>query len=108
MHLVCTLSYSYTMAPGGGPESPPPPLPPEITTLRKLVAASDKRTATETQQKIFKKLDNIPSVDLPTEEACGSALNLSEWGLIGQFTVLWTSPKVVDAWVHRNQSPLVK
>jgi hypothetical protein len=60
------------------------------------------------QQKFVKKLDSIPSVALPAEETCRSALNLVERGLIGQFTGLWPSPKAVDAWVQRNWSPLVK
>jgi hypothetical protein len=50
----------------------------------------------------------ISLVALPAEETCRSALNLAERGLIGQFTGLWPSPKVVDAWVQRNWSPLVK
>jgi hypothetical protein len=55
-----------------------------------------------------KKLDNIPTVTLPVEETCRSALNLAERGLIGQFTGLWPSPKAVEEWVKRNWIPLVK
>jgi hypothetical protein len=96
------------MAPGGGPEAPPPPLPPELDAFRKLVVACNKQPASDSQQKFVKKLDNIPSIDLPGEETCRSALTLAERGLIGQFTGLWPSPKAVDAWVQRNWSPLVK
>jgi hypothetical protein len=74
------------MASGGGPEAPPP-LPPEITAFRKLVAANDKCPTTGIQQKFVKKLDNIPSVDLPAEEPCRSALNLAESGT--HWTVHW-------------------
>ena len=54
----------------------------------------------------MKKVD-IPSVELPAERICRSALNLAERGLIGQFTGLWSSPKAIDGWVQRNWRPLV-
>ena len=50
---------------------------------------------------------DIPSVELPAEKTCCSALNLVERGLIGQFTGLWPSPKAIDGWVQRNWRPLV-
>jgi hypothetical protein len=96
------------MAPGGGPEAAPPPLPPEIDSFRKLIATCNKRPASYSQQKFIKKLDNIPSINLPPEETCRSALNLVKRGLIGKFMGLWSSPKAVDAWVQRNWSPLVQ
>jgi hypothetical protein len=65
------------MTSGGDPEVPPP-LPPNITSFRKLVAASEKRPTTRIQQKFVKKLENILSVDLPNEEPCISTLNLDE------------------------------
>jgi hypothetical protein len=95
------------MAMRGDPEAPPP-LPPEITAFGKLVAANRKRPATGIQQKFVKKLDNIPPlVDLPAEEPCRSALNLTDQGIIGNFTGLWPSPKIVEMWVQRNWCPLV-
>ena len=54
----------------------------------------------------MKKVD-IPSVELPADQTCRSALNLAERGLIGQFTGLWPSPKAIDGWVQRNWRPLV-
>jgi hypothetical protein len=65
------------MAPGGGPEAAPP-LPPELNVFRKLVATCNKHPTSEQQQKFVKKLETIPTVALPTEEPCRSALNLVE------------------------------
>ena len=35
-------------------------------------------------------------------------MNLTERGLIGQFTSLWPSPKSVEDWTQRNWKPLIK
>ena len=96
----------FLMEPGGGPAAPPP-FPPEIEAFKALVTASRKRQVTGPQQKFVKKLDSIPKVALPEEEICRSALNLTEKGLIGQFTGLWPSPRAVEEWVRRNWLPLV-
>jgi hypothetical protein len=81
--------------------TPPPPLP-DLEAFKKLVAGASKRPLSATKQKFVKKLDCIPSVELPIEETCRSAVNLADRGLIGQFTGLWPSPKSVEAWVQRN------
>jgi hypothetical protein len=91
---------------GGGAIPNPSPLP-ELEAFRKLVAAASKRTPSAVQQKFVKKLDSIPSVELPLEETCRTTVNLADRGLIGQFTGLWPSPKSVDAWVQRNWNPLI-
>jgi hypothetical protein len=96
------------MSPGGGIKAPPPPLPPDLDAFRKLVATCNKRPASDSHQKFVKKLDSIPSIDLPAKETCRSTMNLAERGIIGQFMGLWPSPKAVGAWVQRNWSPLVK
>jgi hypothetical protein len=93
---------------GRGPRGSPTPLPSEIDAFKKLFVACNKQPASDSLQKFVKKLDNIPSIDLPIEETCRSALNLAERELIGQFTGLWPSPKAINAWVQRNWSPLVK
>jgi len=85
------------MANGG---DPPPPS--DLDAFRALVAATDKWPISLSQQKFVKKLDNIHTVSLPVEDACRTALNLAERGLIGHFTGLWPSPKAVDEWVNRN------
>ena len=90
------------MAMGGG-SSPPS----EIATFRSLVAASGKRKPSQLQQFFFKKLANIPSMDLPTEQPCRITLNIADQGLIGQFTGLWPSPKTIEGWIQRNWKPLI-
>lgn len=92
-----------TMLNGGGSL---PPL--DLDAFRSLVAAIDKWPPSVAQQKFVKKLDNIPTVSLPVDDACRSVLNLVQRGLIGQFTGLWPSSKVVEDWVKRNWIPLVK
>ena len=56
--------------------------------------------------KFVKKVD-IPSVELHADQICRSTLNLSERGLIGQFTSLWPSLKAIDGWVQRNWRLLI-
>ena len=77
---------------------PPPPLPSELVAFKRLVASSGKRKGNSLVQQCLKKVD-IPTVELSAERPCQMALNLSERGLIGQFTGLWPSPKVIDGWV---------
>ena len=53
----------FAMAAGGGSS---PPL--ELTAFRRLVAARSNSKPTQNQQTFVKKLDNMPSVDLPAEQ----------------------------------------
>ncbi|MDW3502808.1 DUF4283 domain-containing protein, partial [Escherichia coli] len=69
---------------------------------------SSKCPTRETQHKFVKKLDSIPTITLPIEDSCSSALNLAKRGLIDQFTGLWPSPKAIEALVQRNWGPLLK
>jgi hypothetical protein len=50
-HPLVRLPFScpLAMAPRGGPEAPPPPLPPNIEAFRKMVAACNKRPASDSQ-----------------------------------------------------------
>ena len=84
----------------------PPPLPPELLAFKRLIASSGKRKGSSLVQQFVKKVD-IPSVELPAKRPCRAALNLTECGLIGQFTGLWPSPKEIDGWVQRNWRPLI-
>ena len=79
------------MDPGG---VPPLPFPPKLEDFKKLIDFGRKRNGGGSQ-KFVKKVD-IPSVELPTEWTYRLALNLVERGLIGQFIVLWPSPKAID------------
>jgi hypothetical protein len=85
-----------------GGSAPPLIPPPEISAFKALIAANSKCPPSTSQQKFVKKLDSIPMVSLPEEETCKAALNLAERGLIGQFTGLWPSPKMVEDWTQRN------
>ena len=79
---------------------------PDLNTFRILIASGSKRKLSQTQQTLVKKLENIPSVALPVE-TCQTAINITDLGLIGQFTGLWPSPKTIVGWVHRNWKPLI-
>ena len=85
-----------------------PPLPPEVLAFKSLVASGPKRPPSESLKRFVKKMDSIPTVALPEEDTCRSALNLAERGLIGHFTGLWPSPKSVEEWTQRNWKPLIK
>ena len=84
----------------------PPPLPPKLLAFKRLVATNGKTKGSSLMQQFVKKID-IPSVELPAGRTCRSAMNLSDRGLIRQFTGLWPSPKVIETWVHRNWRPLI-
>ena len=55
---------------------PPLPLPLELEAFKKLIAFGRKRTGGGAQR-FLKKVD-IPSVELPAEQTCRSALNLAD------------------------------
>ena len=76
---------------------PPLPLPPNLETFKRLIASCDKRKVGVSNK--FDKKVGIPSVELPAERTCQSAINLVERGLIGQFTGLCPSPKEIEGWV---------
>ena len=84
---------------------PPMPLPPDFEVCKRLIASYGKRKGGPSN-KFVKKVDS-PTVELPTDRICHSALNFVERGLIGKFTRLWPSPKAIDSWVQRNWRPLV-
>ena len=100
LHATNRDYMQATMASGGGAEATP--LMPSLMAFKKITAGANKRTLTEMQKKFVKKLDCMPSIELPIEETCRSTLNLVDRGLIGQFTSLWPSPKAVEEWVQRN------
>ena len=101
LHLVELFPVVILMLGG----EPPMPLPPNLEAFKRLITFCGKRKGGSTQ-KFVKKVD-IPSVELPVDKSCHSALNLVERGLIGQFTSLWPSPKAIDGWVQRNWRPLI-
>lgn len=58
-----------------------PPL--ELEAFRSLIATTGKRQPSRPQLRFVKKLGSIPTMSLPVEDTCKSALNLTERGLIG-------------------------
>ena len=46
-------------------------------------------------------------MDLPAEQPCRTTMNITDQGMIGQFTSLWPSPKKINGWVQRNWKPLI-
>jgi hypothetical protein len=48
-----------------------------------------------------------PQLDLPPTKPRKKALNLSQRALVGKFTSLWPSPKVVETWVVEQWSPKI-
>jgi len=52
--------------------------------------------------KFVKKLADIPEIPLPPSLPRKAAISLAERGLVGQFTGLWPSPRVVQKWLERN------
>jgi hypothetical protein len=58
--------------------------------------------------KFVKNMEEIPSLELSPEEPCNIALSLAENALIGKFTGLWPSPKMVEAWTKERWMPLIQ
>lgn len=71
-------------------------MPLDVLAFRAMINAGPKRAPSVIQQKFIKKMEKISSVALPEEETYKAALNLAERGLIGQFTGLSSSPKLVE------------
>ena len=76
-------------------------------TFKRMATSGNKRKLSHNQQSFVKKLDSIPSVALPVDQTCQTALNIVDRGLIGQFIGFWPSPKTITGWVQRNSKPLI-
>ena len=79
----------------------------DLNAFRRSVALGSKHKLNQNQQSFVKKLDNIPTVDLPVDQPCQTSLNIIERILIGQFTGIWPFPKAIEGWVQRNWKPLI-
>jgi hypothetical protein len=53
-------------------------------------------------------MEEIPSLELSPEDPCSLALLLAEKALIGKFTGLWPSPKMVEAWMDDRWKMLIQ
>jgi hypothetical protein len=75
-------------------EPPPPPSP--TTSFRKLIASCKKNAPQEEAPSFVKKLDDVPEINLPSEQPMKVAISLSDQGLVGQFMGLWPSARTID------------
>lgn len=84
----------------------PPEVPPEEVALQHtfstLVKSMPPHLARPIVSKFVRKLDGLQEVSLPPTLPRMATLALAEKGLIGRFTGLWPSPKIVQRWVERN------
>ena len=67
-----------------------------LEAFKALVRSAGSRAKAAPPAKFVKKMDEIPSLELSPSDQCRMALTLSEKSLIGKFTGLWPSPKVVE------------
>ena len=71
----------------------------QLVAFKALIQAAAPQAASHSSSKFVKKMDEIPSLELSPSDPCQKALLLSEQALIGKFTGLWPSPKVVELWI---------
>ena len=75
--------------------------------FKALVRLAGPKAKPSLSTKFVKKMEEIPSLELSSEEPCNLALLLAENALIGKFTGLWPSPKSVEAWMEDHWKPLM-
>jgi hypothetical protein len=90
----------------GEGEPPPPPSP--SASFSKLVTACRKKAIPGEPSSFVRRLEDIPEINLPSEQPMKVALSLSQRGLVGQFMGLWPSTRTTDNWIQRNWRPLLK
>ena len=78
-----------------------------LEAFKALVRSAGPKAKPSLSSKFVKKMEEIPSLELSPEEPCDLALLLAENALIGKFTGLWPSPKMVEAWVEDRWKPLM-
>ena len=74
----------------------------QLAAFKVLVQAVAPQAASHSSSKFVKKMDEIPSLELSPTDPCQKALILSEQALIGKFTGLWPSPKVMELWIAKH------
>lgn len=67
-----------------------------------LTAENGARRNRQSVNKFVKKLKSIPEISLPPTFPRRASISLAERGLVGQFTGLWPSPKLVKNGVEIN------
>lgn len=84
----------------------PPLMEDHLLAFKALVQAVAPQ-ATSPPSKFVRKLDEIPSLELSPADPCRKVLLLSEKALIGKFTGMWPSPKVVEHWISEHWKPML-
>jgi len=79
-----------------------------LEAFKALVREARPKSKPSISSKFVKKMEEIPSVELSPEEPCKLALLLAENALIGKFTGLWPSPKMVEAWMGDRWKSLLQ
>jgi hypothetical protein len=92
------------MAPNPTAENEEDPL----EAFKALVRSAGPKSKPPLPSKFVKKMEEIPSLELSPEQPCHLALYLAEKALVGKFTGLWPSPKMVDAWIEERWRPLIQ
>jgi hypothetical protein len=79
-----------------------------LEAFKELVHSAGPKSRPSLSSKFVKKMEEIPSLELSSEEPCNIALLLAEKALIGKFTGLWPSPKTVEAWMDDRWKSLIQ
>ena len=79
-----------------------------LEAFKRLVRPAGPKPKLSLNSKFVKKMEEIPSLELDPEDPCKLALLLAENALIGKFTGLWPSPKLVEAWMEDHWKMLIQ
>jgi hypothetical protein len=79
-----------------------------LESFKALVHSAGPKSQPSSTSKFVKKMEEIPSLELSPEEPCNLALLLAENALIGKFTGLWPSPKMVETWMEDRWKSLIQ
>jgi len=102
--VACWRPPPSTMAPVPIAEMEKDPL----EAFKTLVCSAGSKPKPYLKSKFVKKMEEIPSLELDPEDPCKLALLLAENALIGKFTGLWPSPKIVEAWMEDHWMMLIQ
>jgi hypothetical protein len=79
-----------------------------LEAFKVLVHSTGPKSKPSLSSKFVKNMEEIPSLELSPEEPCNISLLLAEKALIGKFTGLWPSPKMVEAWMDDRWKSLIQ
>ena len=75
---------------------PPPGANAETLAFKALIAGRSKAVPQMAIPKFIKRLEEVPTIDLPPLHPMQVAISLVDRALVGQFTGLWPSLKTTD------------